>query len=100
MQAGGGGEMKKVLHLVLTYHWFDEIVADRKRIEYRDITEFWAKRIWYVRDEITHVRFSRGYTSQTIEFPVSGITIGTCPYPEWDGLYYMIHFDKLVEVER
>ena len=36
---------EKVLHLVLDFKWFDLIASGKKRIEYRDDSEFWRKRI-------------------------------------------------------
>ena len=80
------------LHLILTHHWFDEILAGRKRTEYRERSHRLLWRIWGQRDQITRVRFARGYTSNTIEFPVTHIDEGPCPYPQWDGMYYRIHF--------
>lgn len=38
--------MSKVLKLVLTDHWFEEIKSGRKTHEYRKATPFWAKRIY------------------------------------------------------
>lgn len=49
-----------ILDLVVTYRWYDMILNDEKREEYRDI-EKWRKRI--VGKPYTHVRFHRGYTS-------------------------------------
>jgi hypothetical protein len=92
-----------VLHLVLTAHWYDETVRGAKRIEYRDITEHWLKRIWERRDKITHVRFSRGYTKTAQTFRVRKIDLGRCPIPGWDGAYYRIHFlqnDQLTDAVK
>lgn len=81
-----------VLHLPLTHHWYDETEHGAKCIEYRVMIPRWEKQIWQKRDRITHVRFSRGYTSRTIIFPVKRIDIGPCPIPGWAGEYYRIHF--------
>ena len=80
------------IHLVLTYYWFDEIIAGRKNIEYRKMTKYWKKRIWDNRNYINRVRFSRGYTNKYIFRRVLGIDIGTCPYDGWDSEYYRLHF--------
>lgn len=82
------------LHLVLTHHWFDEIRAGRKRIEYRAITAHWRNRIWKKRQYIKTVTFARGYTSETLTFNVVKIDMGHCPYPEWCALHYRIHFKE------
>ena len=80
------------LHLVLTYHWFDEIESGRKRVEYREKKSYWIERVWANREQIKTVTFSRGYTSKTITFNVDKIDQGSCPYPEWDDRYIRIHF--------
>lgn len=83
-----------VLDLVLTHHWFDEIAAGRKDIEYRARSPHWAKTLWARRENITRVRFRRGYSSHTIVKPVLRIDCGPCPYPGWSGLFYRIHIGK------
>ena len=88
-----------VLHLVLTHRWFDMMACRAKDVEYRAMTEHWTRLIWDRRDRITHARFARGYTSQTILRPVRCIDIGPCPYDGWDGDYYRIHMPP-VEVEN
>ena len=80
-----------VLHLVLTYHWYDEIAAGRKLIEYRACTPHWTRLIWDRRARITHAKFRRGYTSASITRRVAFIDIGPCPYDGWSGNYYRIH---------
>ncbi|MEI6165907.1 MAG: hypothetical protein WCS52_01815 [bacterium] len=81
------------LHLVLTHHWFDEIAEGRKFVEYRAPSERWMRLIYSRRSEIIHVRFARGYTKQTMLFPVRLIDIGKCPYEGWQGNFIRIHFD-------
>ena len=90
------------IHLVLTYHWFDEILAGRKDIEYRAIGGKWDKRIWAKRYEITHVRFQRAYDKNpaTILRPVTKIDIGPCPYSGFDGDYYRIHLEPMDDIEK
>jgi hypothetical protein len=85
------------LRLVLTHHWYDEIASGRKRIEYRETSPYWRKRIWMRRRELATVTFSRGYTSTTQTFAIDHIDTGKCPYPEWYGAYYRIHFKGEVE---
>lgn len=82
------------LHLVLTFHWYDESVALRKPTEFRAPTPRWMRLIYDRRDRITHVRFARGYTSTTTTFRVSHIDLGPCPIPGWDGDYIRIHFNQ------
>ena len=80
------------LHLVLTYYWFDEILAGRKRIEYRELTHYWYLRIHNKRKRIKTVTFSRGYTKTKLTFDVTKIDIGDCPYDGWDDNYNRIYF--------
>jgi hypothetical protein len=94
------------LHLVLTFHWFDETAAGRKPIEYRTMTTVpkkgpnkgrripsrWMREIWDRRDRITAVRFARGYTSNVLPArAVTLIDIGPCPIPGWSGDFIRIH---------
>lgn len=62
-----------VLDLVLTYQWYDMILEDIKREEYRDI-EKWRKRI--VGKPYTHVRFHRGYTQTVQILRIDEVTTG------------------------
>jgi len=80
------------IYLPLTFHWYDEIQAGRKKIEYRETSEYWRKRIWLKRFDLSHVQFRRGYSEVTTVREIMRIDIGLCPYPEWDGVYYRIHF--------
>ncbi len=80
------------LHLVLTHHWYDQTESGAKLTEYRAITPRWKRMIWDRRNEITHVRFSRGYTSRTLTRAVEMVSIGDCPIPGWEGQYFRIHF--------
>lgn len=81
------------VHLVLNFHWYTETTEGGKRIEYRKMSPHWEKLIWERRDSITHVRFSKGYTSEVTTYKVDKIDIGKCPIEGWDGEYYRIHFN-------
>ena len=87
-------EQRVVLHLVLTYHWFDEIMAGRKIIEYRAMSPHWKRLIWDRRNQIAKVRFQRGFERDPLRTArsVTKIDIGPCPYAGWSGDYYRIHF--------
>lgn len=62
----GCNKLDRVAHLVLTFHWFDEIASGRKRIEYRKAKPYWMKRVWDRRVDI--LIFHRGYTDKTMRF--------------------------------
>lgn len=82
---------RSTLRLVLTHHWYDEIAADRKRVEYRAMTPHWNRRIGEAREQITRVTFSRGYSSTTLSRGVTHIDTGPCPYEGWDGEFWRLH---------
>jgi len=86
-----------ILHLVLTYHWFDEMLAGRKDVEYRYLSNKWERDIWAKREQITHARFQRAYDKNpaTILRRVTKIDIGPCPYPGWSEDYYRIHLEPI-----
>lgn len=83
------------LSLVLTYHWFDEMAAGRKDVEYRAMTSYWRKRIWEKRHQLTSATFARAYTSTRLPREIFMIDIGPCPYPGWRGKFYRIHMVPL-----
>lgn len=86
----------KTLHLVLKAKWYDMIDRGEKKEEYREIKQYWMKRliedidedeegdtcghVFYVDYEC--VCFHRGYTSTTMTFRVKNIDIGKGK-PEW-----------------
>lgn len=84
------------LHLVLKHKWFDMIAAGVKLEEYREITDYWTKRIWERRGEIDSVCFHRGYTSLTITRRVLAI-VEDAGLEEWGAepltLYYVIKLE-------
>jgi len=49
----------KVLRLTLFKKWFDEIVAGRKKVEYRDMKPYWSSRL--LRKRFDYVLFVNGY---------------------------------------
>ena len=52
---------KTILELTIKKKWFDMIVSDEKPEEYRDIKEYWKKRL--VGKLYSHVRFRNGYAT-------------------------------------
>lgn len=89
-----------LLHLVLAYNWYDETVHGSKRIEYRAMTPRWRKLIFNKRDEITHVRFARGYTATMQTYEVEKIDVGSCPLDGWNDQYFRIHFKQNAKDQR
>ena len=64
-----------ILHLTLTYHWFDEIASGRKTHEYRRCSSYWKNIMEKCGDKICTVIFHRGYTADIITKEVKSITI-------------------------
>ena len=72
--------MDKTLYLSLKKEWYDMIEKGIKTEEYREIKDFWFKRL--TNKDFKYVQFSYGYTKRTMTFICEGIEIGT-GNPEW-----------------
>ena len=68
------------LFLPLKKEWYDMIESGVKLEEYREIKDFWFKRL--TNKDFKYVQFSYGYTKRTMTFICDGIEIGTGK-PEW-----------------
>ncbi len=84
---------KKVLRLTLKKKWYDLILLGIKREEYREIKEYWLKRLFEVQSpmiakfifgnvgltpkDFTHVQFRLGYrkNAPTMDFQITDIGI-------------------------
>lgn len=84
----------------LAYKWYDEIESGKKKIEYRDLTDYWQSHIFKTvtdengeEDDIPAVRikFTRGYTKRNMTWTITRI--------ECDPLegQFRIHLGKRVE---
>lgn len=84
-------EGNRTLHLTLKKKWFDMIKSGEKKEEYREIKDYWVKRLKEMSltrlEAFKHfdtVTFKNGYAKDapeiTLEF--KGIEIGTAK-PEW-----------------
>ena len=62
---------RNVVHLVLKHKYYNAIDDNDKKIEYRDNTAFWRKRIIGKR----YVTFHKGYTNVTMTFKISKIEV-------------------------
>ena len=80
------------INAVLTYHWYGEIEAGRKTVEYREINDYWESRLWAdgVTERISAIRFSRGYTDTRMTWEVTEIVRN-----EEDGVFE-IHLGKRI----
>lgn len=67
-----------MLHLVLKHCYYDEIDQGKKKIEYRENTAYWRKRIvekWNCNGG-NIVIFHKGYTRTTMTFNVKMLVLG------------------------
>jgi len=72
--------MQKKLTATLHAHWFNEILQGRKKIEYREQTDYWAKRLLNSDGSPRHydtVLFRNGYAASAPVMVVEycGLTI-------------------------
>lgn len=99
----------KILDLSLTYHWYDMIASGVKKEEYREIKDFYIKRLYYPCPSDTlrfkhydAVRFHRGQggkVSMLVE--CKGIRIGRGK-PEWGASeenVFIISLGKIIDHE-
>ena len=70
----------KILDLVLKHKWYDMIDVGDKPEEYRQNNDYWNNRL--IDKEtlrvkpFSHVRFHRGYTSTTMLWTITDISLG------------------------
>lgn len=67
-------EKSDCLHLVLKAKWFDMILTGEKKEEYREIKDYWTKRLYG--HLLRYVVFHRGYTDNIMIFKIDTITAG------------------------
>ena len=88
----------ETLHLVLKGKWYDMIESGEKTEEYREMKQYWLKRILGVSTpslpvltlialqiskqyKFERVCFHRGYTNRTMIFEIKDISVGTGKAP-------------------
>ena len=87
----------KILHLTLKKKWFDMIASGQKTEEYREIKDYWAKRLLKDYDAIL---FRNGYSKDAPRFLIEykGITQGY-GRSDWGGdksKVYILHLGKII----
>lgn len=70
----------QILYLSLKAQWYEMIESGEKKEEYREIKEYWFKRL--SDKHYDAVQFSYGYTKRTMLFELESITIGK-GNPKW-----------------
>ena len=81
-----------ILNLTLKKNWFDEILSENKKIEYREIKPYWIKRL--EGKTFNEIYFRNGYSKSSPFMRV-----------EWKGMtkgqsLYQIHLGKILEVKN
>lgn len=91
-------EQHNVLRLNLKAKWYEMIESGEKQEEYREIKEYWTKRL--SNKEYDIVEFVYGYTRRTMMFHIKSIDIATGK-EEWgaekDEKYYVIKLGNRIK---
>lgn len=97
------------LHLVLKAKWYDLIKRGIKKEEYRELTEYWARRLLFfpytigrsMHRNFISVCFHNGYTNEKMCYEFNGIEIRE-GRPEWGAVpgkkYFVIKIGKEVKL--
>ena len=90
----------KTLHLVLKRKWFDMIKSGEKKEEYREIGDYWGKRLFGKQYDV--VTFHHGYSKnrESITLSIKSIHIGS-GLVEWGAEnnkhYILIELGNIIE---
>jgi len=88
--------MKSVLHLNLRRKWFADIAAKTKRIEYRDQTPYWQKRLDGRHYDL--IQFRNGYATKAPEMLLE--FRGLRRYGKGRNAYYAIRLGRILKIKR
>ena len=88
--------MNRTLHLNLHREFFAAIAAKKKRIEYRDQTPYWKKRLEGRRYDL--IQFRNGYATKAPEMLVE--FRGLRRYGKGHKAYYAIQLGRIVKIRR
>ena len=84
----------KVLHLVLKRKYFERIYNKSKRVEYRDFTSYWQRRL--EGKHFTHIKFQLAYSKNPPTMLVEVTDRNVVNYK--DDLAYAFDLGEIVEV--
>ncbi len=88
--------MNGILHLNLHRMHFADIAAKKKRIEYRDQTPYWKKRLEGRR--YNFIQFRNGYATNAPEMLVE--FRGLRRYGKGRNAYYAIQLGRILKIQR
>ena len=84
---------KDTLHLILSYKWYNMILNNIKREEYRTI-DVWEHRL--ENNDFKFVCFHKGYTNNTMTWAIRCIRHGI-GNPEWGAPSHEVYIIELAE---
>jgi hypothetical protein len=85
-------DKRSILHLTLERDWFDDIVRGVKHEEYRDLKDYWMKRLEGRKYDI--VRFRNGYAKDAPEMDVEFLGV------DKRSDCYAIRLGKILRLKR
>lgn len=88
--------MKSTLHLVLHRIWFDAIASGTKRVEYRNRTAYWKKRLDGRHYDVIH--FRNGYATKAPEMWVE--YLGLRRIGRGRNAQYAIRLGRIMKIQR
>ena len=88
--------MSKVLHLVLKKKYFERIYNKTKKVEYRDLTPYWSKRL--EGKDFTHIKFQLAYSKNPPTMLVEVLDENIVDYKNKKS--YAFDLGKITEVKN
>jgi hypothetical protein len=88
--------MNSILHLNLRRKWFDAIAVKTKRVEYRDQTPYWKRRLEGRHYDV--IQFRNGYATKAPEMLVE--FLGLLRYGKGRNAYYAIRLGRILKIKR
>ena len=92
----GVGGVSKILHLTLHRQWFDLILSGEKTEEYREVKEFWRRRLENQRYDEIHFRNGYAPDARWMRVELLDITRG-----EWGGSpVFVLKLGRILETRN
>ena len=88
--------MNKVLHLVLKRKYFERIYNKTKKVEYRDLTPYWSRRL--EDKNFTHIKFQLAYSKNPPTMLVEILDRNIVDYKNKKS--YAFDLGKIIEVNN
>jgi len=98
---------KRILHMTLKKHWFELIATGRKKVEYRELKDYWIKRLMRngIFIQFDEIHFKNGYQPNApfmrVEFIKTIVDSGKNLKPmngeDLQGRFFAIHLGEVLE---